>query len=102
MLQVRPVGDAWLVSGSTAILDGAASPALIAALGWAGPPSANVLASQLQQLGRLHPRVWQHPAADVCTRLCYSDALTVTDMALGEYGLKCVDQVPRREDQCWV
>ena len=54
---MRPVGDAWLVSGSIALLDGPASPSLVKALGWDAPPSANVLASQLQQLGRMHPKV---------------------------------------------
>ena len=56
-LQVRPAGDAWLVSASTGLLDGYASPALAAALGWDSPPSAHVLAAQLQQLGAMHPQV---------------------------------------------
>lgn len=33
------------------------SPALMHKLGWAAPPSPNVLAVQLLELGRLHPRV---------------------------------------------
>ena len=63
-LQIRPQGDAWLVSASTALLDGYVSPALTAALGWDASPSANVLAAQLKQLGEMH-----HPevtAAEFC------------------------------------
>lgn len=45
------------MSASTGLLDGYASPALAAALGWDSPPSAHVLAAQLQQLGAMHPQV---------------------------------------------
>ena len=62
--QVRHQGDAWLVSASAALLDGYASPALAAALGWDAPPSANVLAAQLKRLGEMHPQVTQR--AETC------------------------------------
>jgi len=45
------------VSSSIGLLDGYASPALAAVLGWNSPPSAHVLAAQLQQLGAMHPEV---------------------------------------------
>lgn len=38
------------------LLDGAAGPALVAALGWGTPPP-NVLAVQLLELGRMHHHV---------------------------------------------
>ena len=38
------------------------SPALAGRLGWDAAPSPNILAAQLLELGKLHPRVSTSPA----------------------------------------
>ncbi|PKA59238.1 E3 ubiquitin-protein ligase MUL1 [Apostasia shenzhenica] len=50
---VRLKGDMWLVSASSRILNGeCSSSALSSCLGWSYPPSGNVLAAQLLELGK--------------------------------------------------
>eukprot|EP00884_Botryococcus_braunii_P020227 jgi/Botrbrau1/6889/Bobra.67_3s0008.1 len=54
---VRPQGDMWLVSASMHLLDGACSGALAGYMGWDEPLQAQILASQLLELGGMHPEV---------------------------------------------
>jgi hypothetical protein len=58
---IRPMSDCWLASGCMRLLDGTSSPALADRLGWSSPLPAHVLASQLVELGRLHPMVSPPP-----------------------------------------
>lgn len=48
--EIRPAEDALSVSGACPLLDGTASDALKAKLGWAKPPSAQLLTTQLDWL----------------------------------------------------
>ncbi|CAM0901691.1 unnamed protein product [Alopecurus aequalis] len=51
--QVRLQEDMWIVSASSRILDGeCTSSALSYSLGWSSPPSGNVIAAQLLELGK--------------------------------------------------
>ena len=54
---MRPAHDAWLVSASLALLDGACSEALQRRLGWTHPLPANVAAVQLMALSGMHAQV---------------------------------------------
>ncbi|KAJ3692968.1 hypothetical protein LUZ60_012063 [Juncus effusus] len=51
--QVRLQSDMWIVSASSRILDGdCVSSALLQILGWSIPPSGNVIAAQLLEMGK--------------------------------------------------
>lgn len=63
---VRPSEDAWLVSSGLRLLDGEVKSAnLKTKLGWGGPPGASVLAGQLLELGKMHPRVEDEGLAEL-------------------------------------
>lgn len=64
---VRPQSEGWLVSASLHLLDGSCSSRLAHYMGWDQPIPAQILASQLLELGNAHSQV--HTAHPLCSTL---------------------------------
>ena len=83
----------WMVSATMRILQGdCASVELAHALGWTAPPSAQVVAAQLMELGRAHATVDQHTtlaqqlgAAHLPQHL--EGSLSFNSLRVGEWGV---------------
>jgi sacsin len=66
----RLLTDAWIVSASLRLAARNCSEALAGFLGWMEPLPASVLASQLLELGRLHPAVENPAIRERITEAC--------------------------------
>ena len=70
---MRPVSDAWAVSATMCLVDGAAGAPLCRMLGWDTPTRTSVAAAQLIELGRKHGQVrawWVMCTIHVCRTYC--------------------------------
>ena len=80
----------WMVSATMRILQGdCASVELAHALGWTAPPSAQVVAAQLMELGRAHATVDQHTtlAQQLGAAHLLNTCLSFNSLRVGEWGV---------------
>jgi sacsin len=101
--QVRLPRDTWMASSVMRILECECTATPLAeALGWAAPPPASVLAAQLMELGRLHPRVDSESACAQDLAAAVPRIYSHLDRIRGADEFEMVSQVLEGSSWVWV